>query len=435
MQKPTYRLREGNWRVSFPNGQEYPLDSYESVHYPGFLYGAPSSLIWYELSSKLLKDASSILDFGSGSGYGLQFLTQQFPEIIGYEPSSLARTYCEQRYPGHKVAGSVSDAALRSKKFDGILLIETLNEVARPSDVLNQVAEYSDETTQVVISCLRADPSVTLDPTTRNAFSEWEIRAICLRAGFSSAQIVWNDLSHFVVLASGYCHEHRLRFQALQGMPPGSKRKADELDAYVALLEQSGNDELNYLTWCDMARCALSLGDAERCGNYALNARELLPNAPEAWTILAQLTLAGGKIDCALDTIQSALERDPRNREALCCFAECGSAISNEGFVDALFSAHRADPGNFALCSALAQNLANLGRYSEALIELERSAEFESQLPPDYYLCLSWLMMELGRFDDAKLQLAMAEREGAEKSALSEIRTSIAQKTSELSSH
>jgi SAM-dependent methyltransferase len=109
----------------------------------GWYYQARQTIVHLLLKRYFL--TGKILDVGCGTGGTTQSL-RKFGEVVGLEPSPLARQLCAERYPDLKVvAGGVEELTtlFQPNSFNAVVILGVLyhKDVANPAEALRAIAE------------------------------------------------------------------------------------------------------------------------------------------------------------------------------------------------------------------------------------------------------------------------------------------------------
>lgn len=115
--------------------------------YPGFGHWSENRLLLYYKryleAGKLLKDAKSVLDFGCGSGYGCEILSDYAEKVVGYDIDSKAVEYANDF---HKISSTITFTdKMPSDIFDGIVAIESIEHVA---DISSAIEDFNRQLSQ-----------------------------------------------------------------------------------------------------------------------------------------------------------------------------------------------------------------------------------------------------------------------------------------------
>lgn len=99
--------------------------------YPGFGHWSEKRLLLYYKryldAGKQLKDAKLVLDFGCGSGYGVEILSDYAEKVVGYDIDPKAVEYANEF---HKISSTITFTdKMPSDMFDGIVAIESIEHV------------------------------------------------------------------------------------------------------------------------------------------------------------------------------------------------------------------------------------------------------------------------------------------------------------------
>ncbi len=113
-------------------------------------------LLRYQYAGESLRPDAEVLDYGCGTGYGLQHLAQQTSSrCIGVDKPEVVR-YAAQRYPAANiefVGGNITLPQTRYGHFDLIVSFDVIEHVAPVEEYLaNMVAQLRDEQSVALIS-------------------------------------------------------------------------------------------------------------------------------------------------------------------------------------------------------------------------------------------------------------------------------------------
>ena len=100
--------------------------------YPGFGHWSELRLLLYykryQEAGKLLKGAKSILDWGTGAGYGCEILSDYVEKVVGYDIDPKAIEFANDF---HKISSTITFTdKMPTDMFDGIVAIESIEHVA-----------------------------------------------------------------------------------------------------------------------------------------------------------------------------------------------------------------------------------------------------------------------------------------------------------------
>ncbi|MDA7481162.1 class I SAM-dependent methyltransferase [Candidatus Pelagibacter ubique] len=102
---------------------------------------------------KELKNKNSLLDIGCGNGYLTKKLSEKFIKVIAVDNSNSAVQQAKKDYEGNINFnfGNLEDLKI-SDKFDCITLIEVIEHLYSPDNLLKNISEICDENTKIIIS-------------------------------------------------------------------------------------------------------------------------------------------------------------------------------------------------------------------------------------------------------------------------------------------
>lgn len=112
--------------------------------------------IKYELIEKLLRNKNplpvSILDIGCGQGGILRRIRDNYPQIklVGVDP--FLPPHVQDFLLSHSITTELSLAKITDSSFDLILMMDVLEHVENPGELLNNALKYASPTSQIFIT-------------------------------------------------------------------------------------------------------------------------------------------------------------------------------------------------------------------------------------------------------------------------------------------
>lgn len=115
------------------------------------------NLYRYRAASRFIKKAHTLLDIGTGCGYGVHYLDSALNSnlSIGIDVSNTALKYANKRYKGEQrcfIQSSATHLPFRNESFDLITCLEVIEHTHSPSMVLKEIHRTLKKKGKLVIS-------------------------------------------------------------------------------------------------------------------------------------------------------------------------------------------------------------------------------------------------------------------------------------------
>lgn len=100
-----------------------------------------------------LNKNSKVIDIGCGNGYLTKKITKKFKNVVGVDQSKSAIKFAKKNYKGKiKFINSDLENLNLKKKFDIIFLIEVIEHVYSPDNLIKKIKKFMKKNTILIIS-------------------------------------------------------------------------------------------------------------------------------------------------------------------------------------------------------------------------------------------------------------------------------------------
>jgi tetratricopeptide (TPR) repeat protein len=331
-------------------------------------------------------------------------LTERGHQAVGIDVDETALCFARLAVPDGDFRQLSSDTLKSEPQPDVVVLVDVLGFCEEPRRLLWQLRQLAPQA-RLLLAEPRATPGQSLVAPQRQAFSLGSLKQALLRAGYRIEDSTTSGT--FIVLSAtpadlsaGRAFDRAFRAR--------SNRAFDRATEALEPLALQAHSEISREVHLELAELYSERMDGEQASANYLSVLKADGNDAEALSGLAQLTLANGNPQDALGLALRAVELDPSSASAACSLGLAAERFSTGDALRAWQLAANLAPAEPLTLTRLAELASAVGHTELAICALERLRLYHADQSVDFYVTLAWLLLGVGRTQDAKLEAKVA---------------------------
>jgi SAM-dependent methyltransferase len=390
----------------FSDGSLVRVERGRARSYPGLTSESPPTAPLYEVASRELAGARTVVDLGCGAGLGTRILGETLPNVVGIDTSDDALDFARLLAPTARFesAGVFERGDLGA--MDGAALVDVLGHVESPFAMLLRLRACLAPGSRVVVAEPSGYPGQSLRSPARRAFSTQSLSAILSASSFAIREWIWDDGTFLacVVVAVDDGGAEALADGA-RAMATGNL--AGAVRAY-RIASVSPRPEVQHEAQLSLADIHVAERDGDAACRAYFRARDINPADARSLAGLAQVALAMGHTEDARVLCTKATQLDPADVSAAGVLAMALETASPDGAVAAWRAANNLAPDNFQFAVRLSEAALRRNDSTLAVHVLERLRGYGDDHGAPFHVAMASALKAAGRFLDARLEARMA---------------------------
>jgi 2-polyprenyl-3-methyl-5-hydroxy-6-metoxy-1,4-benzoquinol methylase len=369
--------------------------------------GMSGTLPLYSCAAAELGPRSRVIDLGCGDGFGAEWLTRHYSDVVAVDNSSAAASAARRNAPGAEVrCGEVAELA-KLGSIDGAVVIDLLGYVRAPEDLLAALHQTISSDARVFIAEPHAYAAQCLVFPVRRTYSHRSLTTLLTMSGYEVAR--WVD-GHTAFVSCVANPELDGTAQWLsQGYLQLAADSPDEALSSFERAEGSPRKSVQLEAAIGEAECFLSQRKRGAAIDAFLRARDLCPEDARPLAGLARIALGRGELADAVELARVAYRVDPTDVAAACAQAMVAEKTAPTEAKERWVRAANLAPESFDIALRLAHSAAAEQDYAIALWALQRVRTYGQDHGVPMHVAIATALLGTGRIGEALSEARRAE--------------------------
>lgn len=374
--------------------------------YPGLASESPPTAPIYEVASRELAGARTVVDLGCGSGLGTRILAESLPDVVGVDTDDSALDFARLLAPAARFAsaGMFEHSALGA--MDGATVVDVLGHVESPFAMLLQLRACLAAGSCIVLAEPSGYPGQSLRSPARRAFSVHGLQALLSASSFAVRDWIWDDGTFLACVAVAI--DDGGADALVEGTRASAAGNTASAIRSYRVASVSPCAQVQREAQLSLADIYLSQRDGDAACRAYFRARELDPSDARPLAGLAQVALAMGHLDDARVLCTKAIELDPVDVTAAGVFAMTVETATPNDALAPWRIVHNLAPDNLQFAIRLSDAALRRDEPTLALHVLDRLRSYGDDHGAALHVAMASALKAAGRVMDARLEARMA---------------------------